>query len=214
MEPSTISPCVRPKQGECLVDRDPVSLRDHTFGLFDHDPAVESMLQLPLDCLLIVENPILENARGCNVGERARKPHLRFVESAGLLAEDVQCADCARAHLQRHREDRSKSLIDGRLPKCGPVVQSLDVRDRDGLTFYKAGHTGPLGSTELDRFNQGTAFACRSHHLQNIVISGEKNTGIFCLQQNRTGVNGGVEQLIGVFPCRQQPGESSEYTHY
>ena len=86
---------VVPQAPECLIHVGVASLGDLAFGLFDYDSAVEGAAQLAVEGLGVVDDPVLQDGDGGDVGESLGGRDISFAKRAALGMQQVEGSEGA-----------------------------------------------------------------------------------------------------------------------
>src|SRR5581483_5323908 len=125
---AVVAPGVAPEEGEGFVDVDVGPFGEHPFGLFDDDPAVEGPFELFGEELLVVLEPVLEDAEGGDVGQGLGGAQVGLGDRAGSGAEQVEGPDDLVPEVQRDGVDGSEPDPEGFGGEGGPAAGRFKVR--------------------------------------------------------------------------------------
>ena len=108
------------QQGERVVDRDAVRVRDHALGLFDDDATVECFLQLLPRALGLFELRRVDQIANRHVGEDRGGPEIVVRPVARRRVVEVEAAETAILRPQRDAGRRSERRREEHRAQVGP----------------------------------------------------------------------------------------------
>ena len=98
----------------------PARVGDHTFGLLDHDAAVQREVELLVEDVGVPDGgPMLQDGDGGHVGERLAGEHVDRVHRSLVGPEQVDGADDLAAQAEREGVHRAESGLEGDGAKLG-----------------------------------------------------------------------------------------------